>query len=48
VRQNAGLIVEKMLAAPEGTEAAEAIAGPEDIDENGVPIAAKPQRGGRR
>jgi recombination protein RecA len=47
VRQNAGLIVDKMLAAPEGTEAVEAIEGPEDIDENGVPIPQKPQRGRR-
>jgi hypothetical protein len=40
------LIVDKMLAAPEGVEAVEAIEGPEDIDDNGVPIA-KPQRGRR-
>jgi recombination protein RecA len=44
VRQNAGLIVEKMLAAPEGAEALEAVIGPEDIDDNGVPI---PQKGGK-
>jgi recombination protein RecA len=46
VRQNAGLIVDKMLAAPEGTEAVEAISGPEDIDDEGQPVQ-KPQRGRR-
>jgi recombination protein RecA len=44
VRQNAGLIVDKMLAQPEGTEAAEAVEGPEDIDTDG---AAAPQKAGR-
>jgi recombination protein RecA len=41
VRQNAGLIVDKMLTAPEGAEAVEAIAGPEDIDDDGQPIQQK-------
>jgi recombination protein RecA len=36
VRQNAGLIVDKMLAQPEGTEAADAEVDAEDIDEDGV------------
>ena len=39
VRQNAGLIVDKMLAAPEGNEASDADATPEDIDDDGVPVA---------
>ena len=39
VRQNAGLIVDKMLAAPEGSEASDAEATPEDIDDDGVPVA---------
>jgi recombination protein RecA len=46
VRQSAGLIVDKMLTAPEGAEAVEAIAGPDDIDDDGQPIQ-KPQRGRR-
>ena len=45
VRQNAGLIVDKMLAQPEGTEAADADTEPEDIDEDGV---VKPKARGRR
>ncbi len=32
VRQNAGLIVDKMLVQPEGAEAVEAVEGPDDID----------------
>ena len=46
VRQNAGLIVDKMLAPPEGEEAVEAETGPEDVTEDGVPIA-KAGRGKR-
>ena len=43
MRQNAGLIVDKMLlAAPEGDEAAEAEVGPEDADDDAP--AAKTQR----
>ena len=43
VRQNAGLIVDKMLAQPEGSEAAEAVEGPEDIDMD----TPAPQKAGR-
>jgi recombination protein RecA len=43
VRQNAGLIVDKMMAPPEGTEAAEASEGPDDIDTD----APTPQKAGR-
>jgi len=42
VRQNAGLIVDRMLATPEGSEAEDADASPEDADEEG---ARKPARG---
>jgi recombination protein RecA len=46
VRQNAGLIVDKMLANPEGSEAADANAEPDDIDDDGV-VTPK-ARGGKR
>ena len=46
IRQNAGLIVDKMLAQPEGDEAKDADAAPEDIDDDGVPLA-KAGRGKR-
>jgi recombination protein RecA len=42
IRQNAGLIVDKMLANPEGSEAADAEASPEDDD-----TEAPPQKAGR-
>jgi recombination protein RecA len=42
IRQNAGLIVDKMLASPEGSEAADADASPEDDDTD-----APPQKAGR-
>ena len=45
VRQNAGLIVDKMLAQPEGTEAADADANPEDIEDDAPTPKA---RGGKR
>ncbi|MEQ1612443.1 MAG: recombinase RecA [Hyphomicrobiaceae bacterium] len=45
VRLNAGLIVDKMLIQPEGSEATEAVEGPDDI-EGDVPIA-KAGRGKR-
>jgi recombination protein RecA len=42
IRQNAGLIVDKMLASPEGSEAADADTSPEDDDTD-----APPQKAGR-
>ena len=45
VRQNAGLIVDKMLAQPEGSEAVEAIEGPDDID---MEMAPSPGKAGRK
>jgi recombination protein RecA len=46
IRQNAGLIVDRMLAQPEGDEAAEASEGPEDTAD---PAALSPKAGrGRR
>jgi recombination protein RecA len=45
VRQNAGLIVDKMLVQPEGSEAVEAVEGPDDID--GDAPVAKAGRGKR-
>jgi recombination protein RecA len=42
IRQNAGLIVDKLLASPEGSEAADADASPEDDDTD-----APPQKAGR-
>jgi recombination protein RecA len=47
VRQNAGLIVDKMLVQPEGSEAMEAVEGPEDIDMDGAPPPQKAGRGKR-
>ncbi len=44
VRQNAGLLVDKMLAQPEGTEAVEAVEGPDDVDLDG---GAAPQKAGK-
>jgi recombination protein RecA len=46
VRQNAGLIVDKMLAQPEGMEAVEAVEGPDDIDMD-TPAPQKAGRGKR-
>jgi recombination protein RecA len=46
VRQNAGLIVDKMLVQPEGTEAVEAVEGPDDIDMD-TPAPQKAGRGKR-
>jgi recombination protein RecA len=46
VRQNAGLIVDKMLAQPEGMEALEAVEGPDDIDLD-TPAPQKAGRGKR-
>ncbi|MGE0627961.1 MAG: recombinase RecA [Hyphomicrobiaceae bacterium] len=40
VRSNAGLIVDKMLAQPEGDEVSDAEAGPEDDDTDGAPVKA--------
>ena len=49
VRQNAGLIVDKMLqAAPEGEEAADAEAGPEDVALDEPEIDAKKGARGKR
>ena len=45
VRQNAGLIVDKMLAQPEGSEAADANASPEDIEDDVTPL---PKARGKR
>ncbi len=45
VRQNAGLIVDKMLAQPEGSEAADADASPDDIDDDVTPL---PKSRGKR
>jgi recombination protein RecA len=47
IRQNAGLIVDRMLAQPEGDEAAEATAGPED-DPDAVPAVAPRAGRGKR
>jgi recombination protein RecA len=48
VRQNAGLIVDKMLeATPEGDEAADAEAGPEELAGDSEPDAKKGARGRR-
>ncbi len=46
IRQNAGLIVDKMLAQPEGTEALDAEADPDDVDNDGVVVPKA--RGGKR
>ncbi len=43
VRQNAGLIVDKMLVQPDGSEAVEADEGPEDFDGDAAPA----QKAGR-
>ena len=43
----ADLIVAKLLAQPEGTEAADADASPEDLVEDDAPVAPK-ARGGKR
>ena len=49
MRQNAGLIVDKMLqAAPEGEEAADAEAGPEEFVANEPETDAKKGARGRR
>jgi recombination protein RecA len=47
VRQNAGLIGDKLLVAPEAGEAEDADASPEDIDENGEVVGRKGQRAKR-
>jgi recombination protein RecA len=48
VRQNAGLIVDKMLqAAPEGDEATDADAGPDDFLAEGPEVEAVGRKGGR-
>ena len=47
IRQNAGIAADKMMAQPEGNEAAEAEADADDIDDDGVVTPkAKGRRGG--
>ena len=47
IRQNAGLIVDKMLANPEGSEAADADAEPDDLDADDVTPIPKQGKGKR-
>ena len=47
IRQNAGLIVDKMLANPEGSEAADAEAEPDDLDADDVTPILKQGKGKR-
>jgi recombination protein RecA len=47
VRQNAGLIVDRMLAQPEGDEAVEAAAGPDGFDGEAGSLVQKAGRGKR-